>query len=101
LMDTPLGEIHCHSSIAVAEGANATIVVRPESISLQKVRNGSRNSFSGKVLERFYLGNLAGYRVGCGDGITVQVQEDPWHECVVGDQVWCSFPSAQAWIVQR
>ena len=53
------------------------------------------------MIDRFYLGNIAGYRVVCGDGSTLQVQEEPWHTGAIGDEVWCVFESALAWIIRR
>jgi putative spermidine/putrescine transport system ATP-binding protein len=101
VLDTPVGSIGCRSAVAIAEGSPAVVVVRPESISLslEKPVGGSHNVIAGKVLERFYLGNASGYRVGCDDGTVVQVQEDPWHACMVGDGVWCTFRNDQTWIV--
>lgn len=103
VMKTPLGDIQCRSDATVAAGASAVIIVRPESISISKdkIANGDANCCRGRVLDRFYLGNLAGYRIACASDTVLQVQEDAWHECMVGDDVWCSFPSAQTWIVLR
>jgi hypothetical protein len=51
--------------------------------------------------DRFYLGNIAGYRVLCSDGSILQVQEEPGHAGAVGDTVWCLFTSELAWIIRR
>jgi putative spermidine/putrescine transport system ATP-binding protein len=103
VLATPLGDIQCRSDATVAAGSSAAIIVRPEAITISKTRsvNDDANCCHGRVLDRFYLGNLAGYRIACANDTVLQVQEDAWHDCVVGDEVWCSFPGARAWIVQR
>ncbi|MGN6771914.1 MAG: ABC transporter ATP-binding protein [Rhizobiaceae bacterium] len=103
VVDTPLGELRGHSGAAVPLGAGATVVVRPESVDLSRERPAEPgiNSIRGKVLERFYLGNLVGIRVECDGGKAIQVQADPRHESVVGDEVWCTFRASQAWVVPQ
>jgi ABC-type Fe3+/spermidine/putrescine transport system ATPase subunit len=84
-------------------GNPATVVVRPESIKLQHEASvdGNLNSIAGRVRDRFYLGNIAGYRVVCADGTVIQVQEEPWHATAVGDEVRCVFASDLAWIIRQ
>jgi putative spermidine/putrescine transport system ATP-binding protein len=102
-IETALGDIRCRSALALPIGAPATIVVRPEAIKLarQPSVDGSVNSIVGRVRDRFYLGNVAGYRVVCADGSVVQVQEEPWHTSAIGDPVWCIFASDLAWIIHQ
>jgi putative spermidine/putrescine transport system ATP-binding protein len=102
LVETPLGEIRCRSALTLAAGDPALIMVRPESIQLSRKApaNGDANAITGQVRDRFYLGNIAGYRIACGAGSVLQVQQEPWHSGVVGDAVWCVFESDLAWIIR-
>ena len=103
LVETPLGEIRCRSELTLAAGDAALVMVRPESVRLSREPpdNPDLNGITGRVRDRFYLGNIAGYRVLCGDGTVLQVQEAPWHAGAVGDTVWCLFKSELAWIIPR
>jgi len=102
-VETPLGDIRCRSALTLPVGASATIVVRPESIRLERNQSGDGNvnSILGTVLDRFFLGNMAGYRVVCTDDRVIQVREEPWHASAVGDEVWCVFASDLAWIIRQ
>jgi len=103
VVDTPLGAVRCRSVLALAAGDAAMVMVRPESIRLsrQPPEASGLNRIAGRVKDRFYFGNIAGYRVACGDGSVLQVQEEPWHAGSVGDSVWCVFASDLAWIIRR
>jgi ABC-type Fe3+/spermidine/putrescine transport system ATPase subunit len=103
VVETPLGEIRCRSALTLAAGDAALVMVRPESVRLSREPpdNPDLNGITGRVRDRFYLGNIAGYRVLCGDGSVLQVQEEPWHAGAVGDTVWCLFTSELAWIIRR
>ena len=103
LVETPLGEIRCRSALTLAAGDAALVMVRPESVRLSREPpdNPDLNGITGRVRDRFYLGNIAGYRVLCSDGLVLQVQEEPWHTGAVGDTVWCLFTSELAWIIRR
>jgi putative spermidine/putrescine transport system ATP-binding protein len=103
LVDTPLGEIRCRSALTLAVGDAAMVMVRPESVRLSREPpdNPDLNGITGRVRDRFYLGNIAGYRIACNDGSVIQVQEEPWHAGAVGDTVWCLFASELAWIIRR
>jgi putative spermidine/putrescine transport system ATP-binding protein len=103
LVETPLGEIRCRSELTLAAGDAALVMVRPESVRLSREPpdDPDLNGITGRVRDRFYLGNIAGYRVLCGDGSVLQVQEAPWHAGAVGDTVWCLFKSELAWIIRR
>jgi putative spermidine/putrescine transport system ATP-binding protein len=67
LVETPLGEIRCRSALTLAAGDAALVMVRPESVRLSR-DNPDLNGITGRVRDRFYLGNIAVYRVLCGDG---------------------------------
>ena len=103
LVETPLGEIRCRSALTLAVGDAAMVMVRPESVRLSREPpdNPGLNGITGRVRDRFYLGNIAGYRIACNDGSVMQVQEEPWHAGAVGDTVWCLFASELAWIIRR
>ena len=100
-VETPLGDVWCRSALALPVGDPATVVVRPESIKLTRSppNNSGLNCITGKIRDRIYLGNIAGYRVVCADGSVIQVQEQPWHVSAVGDEVHCVFESDLAWII--
>ena len=102
LVETPLGEIRCRSALTLAVGDAAMVMVRPESVRLSREPpdNPGLNGITGRVRDRFYLGNIAGYRIACNDGSVMQVQEEPWHAGAVGDTVWCLFASELAWIIR-
>ena len=103
LVETPVGEVRCRSALALGIGDPASVMVRPESIKLSREPSGEPdvNSVAGRVRDRFYLGNIAGYRIACDNGSVFQVQEEPWHAGAVGDPVWCIFSSDLAWIIRR
>ena len=103
VVETSLGKISCRSALTLGAGESALVMVRPESIQLSREApaNGVANVITGQVRDRFYLGNIAGYRIACGDGSVLQVQEEPWHAGAVGDAVWCVFERDLAWIIRR
>jgi putative spermidine/putrescine transport system ATP-binding protein len=100
---TPLGDVSCRSALVLTVGNPATVVVRPESIAIrhEPPADADINGIAGRVRDRFYLGNIAGYRVVCADGTVIQAQEEPWHASAVGDAVWCVFASDLAWIIRQ
>jgi putative spermidine/putrescine transport system ATP-binding protein len=102
-VETPLGDIWCRSVLALPVGNPAIVVVRPESIELkcEPSGDGNANSIPGRIRDRFYLGNIVGYKVVCAEDSVIQVQEAPWHASAVGDQVWCVFTSDLAWIIRQ
>jgi putative spermidine/putrescine transport system ATP-binding protein len=102
-VDTPIGDVWCRSALTLPVGNSATVVVRPESIKLTREppRGRELNCIVGKIRDRFYLGNIAGYRVVCADGTILQVQEEPWHASAIGDDVHCVFVPDLAWIIRQ
>jgi putative spermidine/putrescine transport system ATP-binding protein len=102
LLDAPLGQVHCHYEGALAEGEEVTVVVRPEAIRIDARRpaGSDLNVVMGTVVERYYLGNVVAYKVRCAEDSIVQVQEEPWMRCAVGDVVWLWFPQDRAWIIR-
>jgi putative spermidine/putrescine transport system ATP-binding protein len=102
-LETALGQIQCSSDDELRQGEKVTVVLRPEAVELAaaKPTNGAVNTIAGKISERFYLGNLAGYKVTCADGTVLQVQEDPWTDFSVGQDIWCAFENRNAWIIRQ
>ena len=101
-------ELHCAYHGKLEAGEAVRIVVRPEAIELESPEGESRpseangevwNAVDGEVQERFYLGNIAGYRIRCADGLILQVQAPPWAAFRVGEAVRCRFPAARTWII--
>ena len=101
-LDTPVGPLRCAYSGALAEGREVTLIVRPEAISLGAAAppgESAPNAIPGRVSERYFLGNITGYRIACADGLVLQVQADPWATFEVGDDVRCTFDAARAWVI--
>ena len=100
---TPAGEVVCSYGEELAAGAAVRVVVRPEAIELvapDAAGGGdTRNLFDGVVEARYFLGNLAGYRVRCSEECVLQVQAPPWTEFRTGDRVGCRFPAERTWII--
>jgi putative spermidine/putrescine transport system ATP-binding protein len=102
LLDSPLGPLHCASGELLDEGAPVSVVVRPEVIELAaRAPQGDRgNVIEGRVAERYFLGNLAGYRIACAGDTMLQVQSPPWLAFEVGDPIWCRFGADRTWIIR-
>ena len=101
-LDTAFGVLRCGSGDALADGEAVTMMVRPEAMTLAApgAAGASENAVEGTVAERFYLGNMAGYKVaGPGDSV-LQIQAPPWTDYQVGDRVCCAFGSDKAWIIR-
>ncbi|MDP7650620.1 MAG: ABC transporter ATP-binding protein [Rhodospirillales bacterium] len=102
VLDSPLGQLRCDYADSLDDGQAVTIMVRPEAIRLEpaKPAAGTSNAIPGTVLERFFLGNIQGYRVTCEDDVMLQVQAEPWTEFSVGDSLWCVFDVERTWIIR-
>ena len=100
-LKTEVGTLRCAYSETLAEGREVALIVRPEAIALSGAAPGesAANVIPGRVSERYFLGNITGYRIACADGRVLQVQDDPWASFGVGDEVWCTFDAAHAWII--
>jgi len=101
-LDSPLGQLKCQYANSLDDGQAATIMVRPEAIRLEpaKPADGTSNGIAGTVLERFFLGNIQGYRVTCENDTVLQVQAEPWTDFAVGDSLWCVFDVENTWIIR-
>ena len=106
-LDTAAGLLRCAYPETLAAGREATLVVRPEAVSLSAAApaapaapaGAGGNAVPGRVSERYFLGNITGYRVACAGGLVLQVQDDPWAAFDVGDEVRCAFDPAHTWII--
>ena len=100
LLDSPIGRLHCAYGDQLDEGAAVNVVIRPEVIELAgEAPADVTNAIEGRVAERYFLGNIAGYRVACGDTL-LQVQGAPWLSFEVGDPVWCRFDADKTWLIR-
>ena len=102
-LETSLGDIRCRFDGQLSTGETVTVMVRPEAMNLVPgAPDGDAvNGVRGKVSERFFLGNISGYKVACSGETIIQVQEDPWTQCAVGDDIWCTFSTDQTWIIRE
>ena len=105
---TEAGEIHCAFDGRLDADQSVRVVVRPEAIELAAPEGeavpGSAeerlwNVLDGVVQERFYLGNISGYRILCAEELVLQVQAPPWAAFRVGEPVRCGFPADRTWII--
>jgi putative spermidine/putrescine transport system ATP-binding protein len=102
VLDSGLGVLRCACADALAEGAPVSVVVRPEVIELAAAgpADAAPNTIRGEVVERYFLGNIAGYRVACAGDTLLQVQAAPWLAFEVGDPIWCRFDPERTWIIR-
>jgi putative spermidine/putrescine transport system ATP-binding protein len=100
LLESPHGTLRCACAEPIATGTQVSLLIRPEVIDLMAVEPGVRtNVIAGQVVERYFLGNIAGYRIACADDSVLQVQGAPWLSFEVGDRVWCRFDADKAWLI--
>ena len=101
-LDSPLGQLRCGYADSLDDGQAVTVIVRPEAIRLQPTKpvDGTANGIPGTVSERYFLGNIQGYRIACGDDSVMHVQAEPWADLAVGDKLWCVFDTDKAWIIR-
>jgi len=101
LLDSPHGVLRCACAEALTDGTPVSLVIRPEVIDLLAAEPAQTpNVIAGKVAERYFLGNIAGYRIACGDHTVLQVQGTPWLSFGVGDPVWCRFDADKASLIR-
>lgn len=100
---TGMGTVSCKYDRDIPLGERVTITLRPETISLQKEKEGRGkiNLLPGTVKECSYLGNLFDYKIVCSDATVIRVQEDPWKSFDPGEKVWFSFSPELAWIIYQ
>ena len=101
LLDSPHGVLRCACAEPIAPGTKVDLVIRPEVIDLMAVEPAQTpNVIAGQVVERYFLGNIAGYRIACADDAVLQVQGAPWLAFEIGDPVWCRFDADKAWLIR-
>ena len=98
-IDTALGPVSCGAGYAPSVGDKASAMIRPEAIELVAV--GSADTFPGKVEERYFLGNIADYRIRMADGSLLQVQQPAHAAFAVGADLGVRLPAERAWLVRE
>jgi putative spermidine/putrescine transport system ATP-binding protein len=101
LLDSPLGALRCAYAGRLDDGAAVSVVVRPEVIELTAAAppGNPGNVIEGRVAERYFLGNIAGYKIACTGDAMLQVQSAPWLSFEVGDPIWCRFDAERTWVI--
>ncbi len=101
VLESALGEIRSAHLDSLREGEAVTLIVRPEAIVLLKDKPDrvGANAISGRVKERYFLGNITGYRIACAGDAVLQVQGEPWAAFAIGDPIWCRFDADKTWII--
>jgi putative spermidine/putrescine transport system ATP-binding protein len=97
-LETSFGTISCGAENTVANGSQATAMVRPEAIDLSAT--AVPGAFPGRVAERFFLGNLVDYRITMSDGTMLQVQQPATAAFAPGEVVHATLPAERAWLVR-
>jgi putative spermidine/putrescine transport system ATP-binding protein len=98
-IDTALGSVSCGAGYAPAQGDKASAMIRPEAIELSA--EASAGAFPGKVEERYFLGNIADYRIRMADGSILQVQQPAHAAFAVGAALGVRLPAERAWLVRE
>jgi putative spermidine/putrescine transport system ATP-binding protein len=99
-LETALGTIVCGAGFDAPSGSTASAMIRPEAIALARP-SAAESGFMGRVTERYFLGNLADYRVAMRDGSTLQVQQPATAAFAPGDDVRVVLPVDRAWLVRE
>jgi putative spermidine/putrescine transport system ATP-binding protein len=99
ILDTALGRIACGAGHLPRAGDAATAMIRPEAIALG-AGSALPGCVPGRVEERFFLGNLADYRVRMQDGSLLQVQQDAHAPFSPGAEVGVGLAESRAWLVR-
>lgn len=77
-VETPVGVFHSRHGAALSTGDVATVLVRPELVTIRKAAHGpgeAANSVRGKVSEIVYLGRMRKYVIGLPNGATAVVTQ--------------------------
>ncbi|HWX34028.1 MAG TPA: ABC transporter ATP-binding protein [Steroidobacteraceae bacterium] len=97
-VDTTVGRLQCATNHAIEPGALTTAMVRPEA--MQLVKECSTNAFSGRILERHFLGNIVDYRVVTADGTILAVQALGSIVHAAGEVVSVQIDPNKAWLLE-
>jgi putative spermidine/putrescine transport system ATP-binding protein len=100
-LDTALGRVACGAGFVPTRGQKATAMIRPEAIGLASTPPLGAASFPGTVAERYFLGNLADYRIKMADGSVLQVQQPATATFAPGAVVHVVLPADRAWLVRE
>jgi putative spermidine/putrescine transport system ATP-binding protein len=97
-IDTAVGRLQCTTRHAIEPGAQTTAMVRPESMRLGD--QSSANGFSGRIMERHFLGNIIDYRVALADGTVLAVQTLGSVVYAAGESVSVQIDPKKTWLLQ-
>ena len=93
VVESDVGPVRCSFRVAAREGASVKFVTRPENMECAKgVADGSENAFTGHVLARVYLGEVAEYTIGVGD-MRLLVRAHPSVALAPGESVRVRLPA--------
>lgn len=93
IIDSELGPVRCSFRVAAQAGASVKFVARPENVECARGESdGGENTFTGRMLARVYLGEVAEYTIGVGD-IHLLVRAHPSVALAQGESVRVRFPA--------
>lgn len=98
-VDTAVGRLLCATKHAIDAGAQTTAMVRPEAMQLVK-DDRHANGFSGRIMERHFLGSIVDYRVAMADGTVLAVHTLGSTILAAGDTVSIRIDPEKAWLLQ-
>ena len=103
MLASRLGPLRCAYDGTLTRDEKVSVIVRPEAIRLSSKPSSdlSGNSFSGRVQERFFLGNFTGYRIMSAAEQIIQAQASPWTDIAIGSETHCVFDADKAWIIRQ
>ncbi|MBM3568319.1 MAG: ABC transporter ATP-binding protein [Alphaproteobacteria bacterium] len=99
-IDTAMGPVSCGSGFAPAVGDRASAMIRPEAIELHANKTDA-GCFPGRIESRYFLGNLAEFRVRMSDGSLLIVQQPAHAAHAVGAEIGVRLPAERAWLVRE
>lgn len=93
ILKTPIGLVECHLSHSVLEKGTATILFRPESVSIGKTAAaGCSNVFPGILKKLIFVGSRFQCVVAIGE-VSIRAELPSWSDARVGDSVHVELPS--------
>ncbi len=85
------GVVACTFATPVSAGAAVEVIVRPEDI-IVSASGAGENTFSGRIVNRIFLGDLIDYEISVGDD-TFRVRARPEWDFGIGSNVAVSLPA--------
>ena len=85
------GAVACTFATPVSAGAAVEVIVRPEDI-IVSASGAGENTFSGRIVNRIFLGDLIDYEISVGDD-TFRVRARPEWDFGIGSNVAVSLPA--------